>query len=304
MPQRYCYHSSTGLDYDIKNDNTMLSTKNSDRAAFEALLQQPDQDINLAEAALMIARLEYHDLDIEGYLEKIQSMANEINSRLPETANAAEILKQLNHVLFIEKGYEGNSQSYYDPRNSFLNDVIERKLGIPISLSILYIELGHALGLPLAGVSFPGHFLVKLEISDGAIVLDPYFGGISLNEEDIEDRLQEYYGSKLDKTRLHGVLASCSNKEIILRVLRNLRNLYMQEENWEKALPLADIMVSLETDQADAMKARGAIYDALECHSPALADYSEYLKLAPDAKGNKYIRARVIDLADAVRRLC
>ncbi len=274
------------------------------RTAFEALFSQPDQDINLAEAALMIARLEYEDLDIENYLSKIQSMANEINNRLPETANAAEILKQLNHVLFIEKGYEGNSQAYYDPKNSFLNDVIERKLGIPISLSILYIELGHALGLPLAGVSFPGHFLVKLEISDGAIVLDPYFGGISLNEEDIEERLQEYYGPRLDKSRLHGVLASCSNKEIILRVMRNLRNLYMQEENWSKALPIADIMVNLETDQADALKARAAIYDQLECHTPALADYSAYLRLSPDSKGNNFIRARVMDLANSVRQVC
>lgn len=282
----------------------MLMTDHPYRTAFEALFSQPDQDINLAEAALMIARLEYEDLDIENYLSKIQSIANEINNRLPETANAAEILKQLNHVLFIEKGYEGNSQAYYDPKNSFLNDVIERKLGIPISLSILYIELGHALGLPLAGVSFPGHFLVKLEISDGAIVLDPYFGGISLNEEDIEERLQEYYGPRLDKSRLHGVLASCSNKEIILRVMRNLRNLYMQEESWHKALPIADIMVNLETDQADALKARGAIYDQLECHTPALADYSAYLRLSPDSKGTNFIRARVMDLANSVRQVC
>lgn len=279
-------------------------TDNPDRTAFEELLKQPDEEINLAEAALMIARLEYHDLDISDYLSKIHTMALEINNRLPETANAAEILKQLNHVLFIEKGYEGNSNSYYDPKNSFLNDVIERKLGIPISLSILYIVLGHKLGLPLAGVSFPGHFLVKLEISDGAIVLDPYFGGISLNEEDIEERLQEYYGPRLDKSRLHGVLASCSNKEIILRVLRNLRNLYMQEEKWEKALLLADIMVNLEDDQADALKARAAIYDALECYTPALADYSNYLRMEPDAEGTKYIRARVMDLAEVVRKVC
>ncbi len=277
---------------------------NPDRVAFEKLFQLPDQAINLTEAALMIARLEYHDLDIDRYLSKIQSIAHEIQDRLPSSANTAETLKQLNHVLFIEKCYEGNSDAYYDPRNSFLNDVIDRRLGIPISLSILYIEVGHALGLPLAGVSFPGHFLVKLEISDGAIVLDPYFGGISLNEEDIEERLQEYYGPGLDKSRMQGVLASCSNREIILRMLRNLRNLYMQEENWEKALLFADIMVNIETDRADALKARGAIYDQLECHTPALADYSAYLRIAPDARGNKFIRARVMDLAQSVRQVC
>lgn len=283
---------------------TILMHNNPDRAALEKQLSQPDHEIRLAEAALLIARLEYQDLDIENYLDKIQALAQEINHRLPETANAAEILKQLNHVLFIEKGYEGNSDAYYDPRNSFLNEVIDRKLGIPITLSILYIEVGQALGLPLAGVSFPGHFLVKLEISDGAIVLDPYFGGISLNEEDIEERLQEYYGQNLDKSRLQGVLATCSNKEIVLRILRNLRNLYMQEEIWEKALLFADIMVTLESDLADALKARGAIYDQLECHTPALADYSAYLRIAPDARGNRFIRARVMDLAQSVRQVC
>jgi len=281
-----------------------MTPSNSDKVAFFKMLNQPDDDISLAKAALMVAKLEYPDLIIDDYLLKIQNIAEEINNRLSATANAAEILKQLNHVLFIEKGYEGNTNSYYDPRNSFLNDVIERKLGIPISLSILYIELGHALGLPLSGIAFPGHFLVKLEISDGAIVLDPYFGGISLNEEDIEERLREYYGAKLNKSRAHGVLSSSSNKEIVLRVMRNLRNLYMQEENWVKALPLADIMVEMDNDKPDALKARAAIYDQQECHIPALADYSTYLKLSPDTPGNQFIRARVIDLAKSARKVC
>ncbi len=268
------------------------------------MLNQPDESIHLAQTALTIARLEYPGLNIDDYLRQIHEMALEIHHRLPDTANAAEVLKQLNHVLFIEKRFEGNSDTYYDPRNSFLNDVIERKLGIPISLSILYMEVGQALGLPLTGVSFPGHFLVKLEISDGAIVLDPYFGGLSLSEEDIEERLQEYYGPKHGKLRAQGVLATCSNKDILLRMLRNLRNLYMQASQFEKALVFADLMVELDEDQADALKARAAIYDQLECHTPALADYSAYLKISAETQGNKYIRARVIDLAQSVRQVC
>lgn len=281
-----------------------MDTIETDLKAFTTLLKQPDNDISLAQGALMVARFEYPDLNIDNYLLKIKKIAEEINNRLPDTANAAEILKQLNYVLFIEKGYEGDTSSYYDPRNSFLNDVIERKRGIPISLSILYIELGNALGLSLSGVSFPGHFLVKLEISDGAIVLDPYFGGISLDEEDIEDRLREFYGSKLDKSRSHGVLASSTNKDIILRVIRNLRNLYMQEENWLKALPLANIMVEMDKDQSDALKARAAIFDQQECHIAAHTDYSNYLKLSLDTRGNQFIRARVIDLAKLARKVC
>ncbi|VAW56971.1 Protein sirB1 [hydrothermal vent metagenome] len=277
---------------------------NSDRSALKKLLNLPDNDISLAKAAFMIARIEYPTLDIDDNLLKIKNIAKEINNRLPDRANAAEILKQLNHVLFFEKGYAGNSTSYYDPRNSFLNDVLDRKLGIPISLSILYIELGQALGLPLSGVAFPGHFLVKLEISDGAIVLDPYFGGISLDEDDIEERLREYYGKKLAKSRANGVLASCTKKEIVLRVMRNLRNLYMQNNNGMKALPLADLMVEIEDDRLDALKARASIYEQLECSIPALADYQDYLKLSPDTVCNQFVRGRVIELTKSASRVC
>ena len=276
---------------------------NTIKTQFEKFLRQPDENINLAEAALMVARMEYPDLNVSDYMEKIHALADKIRDRLPENPNAGDTLTQLNKMLFDELGYEGNSEHYYDPKNSFLNDVLERKLGIPISLSILYIELGKELGLPLAGVAFPGHFLVKLEIDDGAIVLDPYFGGISLSEDDLEDRLQEFYGDKLKKSHFYGLLATSSNKDIIVRVLRNLRNLYMQSDNWEKALPMADYMVGLDSDRGDALKARGAIYNELECYQAALNDFQEYLKIEPDAKGSQYIRARIIELAQLCRHI-
>ena len=277
--------------------------RNKLKSDFEQLLTLPDNQINLAEAALMIARFEYPELDISSYMQRIHTIADEIREQLPEDPNAAEILNQLNRSLFIERGFEGNSENYYDPKNSFLNDVIDRKLGIPISLSILYIELGKELGLPLAGVSFPGHFLVKLEIDDGAIVLDPYFGGISLSEDDLEERLQEYYGDRLKKSHFHGLLATSSNREIIVRILRNLRNLYMQDEKWDKALTMADFMVQLDTDKGDALKSRAAIYDQLECCVSALNDYKRYLKIEPRATDIQLVRNRIIALSETVRHV-
>lgn len=271
---------------------------------FEQFLNQPDNRINLAEGALMVARMEYPQLDIQTYLSKIHQLAEEIRDKLPENPDAGETLTQLNKMLFREKGFEGNSEHYYDPKNSFLNDVIDRKLGIPISLSILYMELGKQLGLPLAGVSFPGHFLVKLEIDDGAIVLDPYFGGISLSEDDLEHRLQEFYGDKLQKSHFYGLLATCTNKEIITRILRNLRNLYMDEEQFEKALYMADYMVNLDEDKADSFKARASIYDKLECSVPAVKDYKRYLKLNANGKDVPFIRERIMNLAEQSRLMC
>ena len=274
------------------------------REEFERLISRPDDDIQLAKAALTIARMEYPELDINRYVHRIDEMADAIRHRLPSDANAAQVLKQLNQMMFIEQGYEGNSDHYYDPRNSFLNDVLDRKLGIPISLSILYMELGHKLGIPLTGVSFPGHFLVKLDIDDGAIVLDPYFGGITLSEDDIEERLQEYYGERIERRHYHGVLATSTNKSILMRMLRNLRNIYMQDQLWEKALHIADIMVKHDDDREDALMARAVIFDKLECFQSALKDYKRYLVLDADEKQQKAIRQRVIELAEVCRHVC
>jgi len=276
---------------------------NKTKSEFEQFLRQPDNQINLAEGALLIARMEYPELNIKTYLNQIHSLADEIRDSLPESPNAGETLSQLNNTLFRKKGFEGNSEHYYDPKNSFLNDVLDRKLGIPISLSILYIELGKELGLPLAGVSFPGHFLVKLDIDDGAIVLDPYFGGISLSEDDLEERLQEFYGDNLKKSHTYGLLTSSSNKEIIARVLRNLRNLYMDKGQFEKALYMADYMINLDEDKSDAIKARASIYDKLECSIPALKDYKHYLKLNPNGRDVPYIRGRIMVLAEQSRHI-
>ena len=273
------------------------------KSEFEQFLNQPDNEINLAEAALMIARLEYPELNIDTYMGQIHALADEIRHRLPDEPGASDILKQLNQVLFVEKGFEGNSDHYYDPKNSFLNDVIDSKRGIPISLSILYIELGQRLGLPLTGVSFPGHFLVKLEINDGAIVLDPYFGGISLSEDDLEDRLQVFYGDQLKSAHFYGLLATSTKRDIILRVLRNLRNLYMFNEDWEKALHMAEYMVKLDSDPADAIHARAHIYDQLECSTPALKDYKRFIQINPHSRDLQNVRERIIELSEACRHI-
>ncbi|MDH5734659.1 MAG: transglutaminase-like domain-containing protein [Gammaproteobacteria bacterium] len=274
------------------------------KTEFEQLLSQPDNQINLAEGALLVARLEYPELKIQSQLQRITELAEEIRSHLSEEASAAEILTAINKVLFLEKGFEGNSEHFYDPRNSFLNDVLDRKLGIPISLSILYIELGHQLGLPLSGVSLPGHFLVKLELNDAAIVLDPYFGGISLNEDDIEERLQEFYGNKLKRQHFSGLLATTPNRDIIMRILRNLRNIYMQNQDWGKALGIANIMINQDSDKLDSIKARAFIYDALECSRPALEGYQEYLHISPEAEDIQVIRNRIIELSETCRHIC
>ena len=159
-------------------------------ARWERLARARSDEISLAEGALLIAAEEYEDLDVAEYLQRIDAMGAALRQRLREDISTSDALVALNRYIFEELGFSGNADDYYDPRNSYLNDVIERKLGIPITLSVVYIEIGRRIGLPLQGVSFPSHFLVTCALRDGTVVLDPFAGGASLGLEDLQERLR------------------------------------------------------------------------------------------------------------------
>jgi regulator of sirC expression with transglutaminase-like and TPR domain len=162
------------------------------RAAQEwrRIARMRDEDVSLAEGALWIAASEYPGLAIDDYLARLHEMAAKLRGRLRADVATAEKLLALNHYLFDELGFSGNGDDFYDPRNSFLNEVIERRVGIPITLGVVYIEIGRRIGLGLHGVSFPGHFLVKCALRDGIVVLDPYSGGVSLGADELQQRLR------------------------------------------------------------------------------------------------------------------
>jgi regulator of sirC expression with transglutaminase-like and TPR domain len=269
---------------------------------FDFLLTLDDSEIDLAEAALIIAKDEYPELDIGRYLEQIDQFALDVAERLEESSDAEVIISTLNDYLFEEQGFSGNMDDYYDPKNSLLNDVIDRRRGIPISLSIIYLETGRRLGLDLEGVCFPGHFLVRFNVGQGTIVLDPFFGGVSLSEDELEFRLSRLTDHETQET-LEELLAPASNKSILERVLRNLRGIYMQNATHEKALNTCNKILSLTPANAQEYRLRGSIYQAMECHSLALADFRRYLKLEPETEESERIRGDIIKLQGALRHL-
>jgi regulator of sirC expression with transglutaminase-like and TPR domain len=201
----------------------------------------------------------------------------------------------MNHILFQEEGFAGNAAHYYDRRNSFLNDVLDRKLGIPITLSIVYMEVGRRLGLSLEGVSFPGHFLVKLELERGRIVLDPYLGGISLSEQELRSRLHQAYGDQSD-VPLDRLLTSAGKRHILTRLLHNLKAIYLRKEEYTKVLPVIDRILLIRPDRPEELRDRGLIYERLECAQSALEDYRRYIELEPNAPDARDIRNRLINL--------
>ena len=271
---------------------------------WQDIISVPREQLNLAEAALVIAREAYPQLDIAAQLARIDALAATLKQRLRPDITPSEKLAQLNHSLFNELGYAGNSDDYYDPRNSYLNDVIERKLGIPITLSMLYIEVGRRLGLPLSGVSFPGHFLVKCALRDGAVILDAYARGASLGIKDLQKRLRVLVGSTdVAPEAVMRLLAVAQPADIIARVLRNLKAIHNERGDKSRALTAVSQVLDLCPDAAGDYRDRARLLEELECFRASLADFETYLRLDPQASDAQSVRGKIVVLRERVARL-
>jgi regulator of sirC expression with transglutaminase-like and TPR domain len=262
-----------------------------------------EDEINLAEAALLVATHACPGLDVPRYLARIDELGAALGSRIPADATVSQRIAALNQYLFGDLGFAANTGDYYDPRNSFLHDVLERRVGIPITLSILYMEVGRRVGLPLQGVSFPGHFLVKCALSEGLVVLDPYSGGISLGLSDLQKRLREVQGGEVSRAIIAGLLVAAGKKDIILRMLRNLKAIYLREQELDKGLAIMNWIVAAAPDQPLELRDRGMVYHELECSRAALADFEQYLRRSPAAEDAYEIRKRIIELQKEAARL-
>ena len=262
------------------------------------------EQFNLAEASLMLAQDVYPDVDIPGYVGQLDRIAEAIRRRIASDAFAEQKVRALNYYLFNEMRFSGNIDEYYDPRNSYLNEVIERRTGIPITLSILYIEVGKRLGLNLKGVSFPGHFLVKLSVKRGQLVLDPFTGGEAQSEADLRQRLAQVLPSeKAEQAQLDQYLEPATPRQIIARVLRNLKNIYMQSGKLEQALAVMHRMLLVMPESAEELRDRGLLYQRLECFRPALSDLQNYLRRRPEAPDAAEIRGKLVELRESAARL-
>ena len=268
------------------------------------ILDAPESEADLAEAALLLAQEEYPQLDVQAYLRRLDEMARAVRDTLPANAPAAEIILALNRYLFQEEGFDGDAANFYDPRNSFINQVLERKIGIPITLSIIYIEIGQRLGLPLQGVSFPGHFLVKLSVESGEIVLDPFSGGVSLGRDELEQQLAQTQGDKESaKIPLEEWLVTATKKDILVRMLRNLKVIYAHADQLEKTLSVINRILLIAPELAEEVRDRGMVYRQLECFRAALPDLQTYLQMEPESEDRDEMRDHVIELQKIVARL-
>ncbi|HEX2604492.1 MAG TPA: SirB1 family protein [Oxalicibacterium sp.] len=269
-----------------------------------SMLVQEDDDIPLFEAALAIGQDVRPELDLEEIQEEVDAMAGRLMQRLPDDASMIQKLRMLNHYFYNELGFSGNINDYYLPDNSYLHRVLETRRGIPISLAVLYMELAQQIGLNVHGISFPGHFLMKMSVPSGEIVLDP-FNGISLSREELEERIEPYILQQEfpDDFQLAAYLQNARPRDILARMLRNLKALFMQQERWQNLLEVQQRLVILLPKDVTERRDRGIAFANLECPQAALQDLETYIALRPYAMDVAALRERLPSLREASDRL-
>jgi regulator of sirC expression with transglutaminase-like and TPR domain len=255
-----------------------------------------DEKIDLIRVALVIARTEYPNLDIEIYATRMEQLARRVAALVPEP-DLRLALTALNRVLFEEMNLRGNREDYYDPRNSFLNDVLDRGLGIPITLAIVYMEVAKRVGFTLAGVGMPGHFLLKHYGLHGEILIDCFNRGDVVSRQDCQNRLDEIYSGemKMRPEFLHPI----SRRQILTRMLNNLKTVYLSTRNFRKALMIADFILVIYPRSAEDVKQRALLRYSMGLHRLAAEDLDQYLKMSPNASDTEEIR----QMALSIRRM-
>ena len=246
---------------------------------FREIARTPDARVDLTRAALAVARIQHPDLDVEGEVARLDALAARSGAASARPVQAA--LDRLRSFLFDEEGFRGNDKEYYDPRNSCLNDVLDRRLGIPITLSVLAIVTGRRVGVELEGVGLPGHFIVGARVAGRRVFLDPFHGGAILTPERAGEVAARALGRPVKLEEAHW--APCSTHQIVIRMLRNLKGIYAKAEDWERALGVVDRLLVLDAESGVHRRDRGTVLVRLGRLYEGAAEWERYLRRFPDA---------------------
>lgn len=261
-----------------------------------AALVADDASLALLEAAVSLAQDVRPGLDTQAVLAEVDALADALRRRLPDDAGALQRLRLLNQYFFGELGFGGNVNDYYDPANSYLPDVLARRRGIPISLAVIYIEMAQQCGLSAAGVSFPGHFLVKLHMPQGEVIIDP-FTGESLSREQLEERLQPFRRRQEpladEDVPLGLYLQATPPRDILARMLRNLKEIFRADGDPARLLAVQQRLVVLLPEAWEERRDRGLLHAELGRVDLACPDIEAYVAARADAPDAQALRSRL-----------
>ena len=265
------------------------------RDALTRLLPTPEPELDLAEAALLIAAEEYPDLRPAVYLNQIARMSSDLKQRIRAEVEPQRVVERANMYFFEELHFKGNREEYYDPRNSFLNEVIDRRVGIPITLAVLYVAVGERAGLPVRGVGMPGHFLVAYAPSSPGGVFVDAFNGRTLTREECAKMLEEMYGGTVPMRP--ALLQPSTKRQILARILNNLKSLYLSRGDLARALAASDRIMLTDPHLTSEWRDRGLIQFQLRHDTEALKDFNRYLAVRPEPEDTarvKQLRGQLI----------
>ena len=277
-----------------------LSIDDESLRQLRSLLRQPEEQISLAEVALWIAACEYPHLDRAKYLSQLDALAAPLPPHIAGETDPNKSIAAINQRLFVEEGFRGNSEDYYDARNSYLNEVMDRHCGIPIMLSTIYREVASRINFPLVGVGMPGHFLVKHTYID--IFIDPYEQGSIISEAECEQRMHKALGREIPFDR--ELLAPSPKLRTVMRMLNNLRNVYAGTRQFTRALRMTELALALNPESggewtlvlANDLRQKAGLLMELRLYSPALAALERYLEIIPEADDAADIRKAAVNI--------
>lgn len=258
---------------------------------WETMLQLPQIKWDLCHAALLIAAQLQPGLDVQHYERQLDTMVTGLRSRIGGEMDETTRMQQLNAYFYGELGFVGDKQDYYLPDNSLLDQVMERRRGIPITLAAIYIRLAESIGLDAYGIGFPGHYLVGVHGKSGNIILDPFDHGNALEQDQLRNMLQQLTHAHADDIALEKSLLPATKSETVVRMLRNLKQIYIEAQKVELALSCIEMILSIVPESPDELRDRGMIYQHIEYTQGAISDLTHYLKLVPDAEERSVIEA-------------
>ncbi len=271
------------------------------RSDFVRMVEGPEDSIELARAALLVAAESDPNMDVDTELRQLDRWAVELVARMDPSWNNLQKLARLRSFVFEDLGFRGDRKHYYNPSNSLLHEVFRRRLGIPLTLGIIMMELGWRVGIPFEGVGFPGHFLVRLSGEAQDLILDPYARGMSVHEEDCRRMLQEATGGRLEFDE--DLLVSIGKRAMLMRLLSNLKGAYLRAGQDELALASVDRLLVLQPGDPDEMRDRGLLLYRLRRYWPALEILKAWLENQPDAPDRELIEKHVVALRHLVSSL-
>jgi regulator of sirC expression with transglutaminase-like and TPR domain len=266
----------------------------SPRQRFTREVRLAEGDLDLARVALLVAQEQYPQLPIEMYLARLDALAEDVRGRLGQETAPLVVLDELTRTLYERHGFRGNTDAYYDPRNSFLNDVLDRRTGIPLTLGIVLLEVGWRLDLPLEGVAFPHHFLVRYRGAGIDLLLDPFEGGKARFEDEAQDLLDRVYGGMVRVQP--SFLRAASRRDMLIRLLNNLKSIYLNTGDEIRALGVVERILLLRPDAAPERRTLGVLLARMGRHAEALAELRRYLASGPETRE----RARIEEMVDAL----